>query len=90
MTNFPQTSQTIHKTVAMFALIAFGFAFGAWFNVYSPVEAEIRKSPPRQAFQSGSERSEVYLKEIAGTLKRIENRLGQIDQKVAALNKPKP
>lgn len=90
MTNSPKTSQTVHKTVAMFALVTFGFALGAWFNVSSHVEAEIRKSPPRQSFQAGSERSEVYLKEMAGTLKRIENRLGQIDQKVAALNKPKP
>ncbi len=43
-------------------------------------QGEIRETPRPQAFQSGGERSETILREIADTLKRIDGRLERFEQ----------
>jgi hypothetical protein len=42
--------------------------------------AEVRETTPRAAFQSGSERSETVLREIAATLKRMDGRWERIEK----------
>lgn len=77
----------VPNMIAIIALITFGFSLGTLSNLSTRVDAEIRKPPPRKSFLAGSERSEVYLKEIAGTLKRMESRLEKIERKVQSLPK---
>ena len=48
---------------------------------------EVRKTAPRPAFQSGSQRSEQILREISATLKSIDRRLERLE-KVAASPQP--
>lgn len=80
------TSQiSVRKGIAVFALLVMGFAAGSFIDITSSANADVRRTPARQAFQSGSERSEVYLKEIAGSLKRIEARLVQMEGKIVSL-----
>lgn len=50
-------------------------------------QAEVRKTAPRAAFQSGSERSEQILREISQTLKSIDGRLQRLE-KVVTLPQP--
>jgi uncharacterized protein HemX len=47
------------------------------------VQAEVRKTQKRTAFQSGAARSESLLREISGTLKTIDARLQRIERSVA-------
>ena len=77
-------STTLRKYFMVGLLLTVGFVTGKWHDDHSTVQADIRRTQPRQSFQSGSERSETYLKEIAGTLKRIESRLVKIENKIKA------
>ena len=54
---------------------------------HSAAHAEVRKPTTRQAFLSGSERSEQVLREISQTLKSIDARLARIE-KLAAMPQP--
>lgn len=65
-------------------LLAVGYCFGAAGGPPQPANAGVRESAPRKAFQSGGSRSEVVLKDISATLKRIEARVGAIEKSVTA------
>lgn len=42
--------------------------------------AGVKTPPPRTAFKSGAQRSEIVLREIADTLKRIDARLERLEK----------
>ncbi|MCR4411419.1 MAG: hypothetical protein NUV77_03215 [Thermoguttaceae bacterium] len=44
--------------------------------------AEVREQPAPRAFLSGGERSEILLREISETLKRIDSRLERLERAV--------
>ena len=50
--------------------------------------AEVRKTTPRAAFLSGSERSEQWLREISQTLKTMDQRLERIEKIAARAAEP--
>lgn len=72
----------IHLAGLMLALAVGGLVGRA--TQPNAVQAEVRRSPPRAAFESGSERSEKILKDISETLKRIDQRLARIETSVTA------
>ncbi|MEQ8791296.1 MAG: hypothetical protein RIC55_33855 [Pirellulaceae bacterium] len=51
------------------------FTAGAMLQGTRQAEAEVREEPVPKAFQSGSERSEVVLKEMLAVLKTMDRRL---------------
>jgi hypothetical protein len=63
--------------------IAAGFLAGSADRPGPQTMAEVRRTPPREAFQGGDERSEVVLREIAATLTRIESRVERIEKSLA-------
>ena len=65
-------------------VLTVGLVFGSAARQPGVVQAEVRRTPSRPAFQSGSERSEIILREIASTLKRIEGRIERIERSVTA------
>ena len=69
-------------------VLAIGFVAGTAARQPATVQADVRKTPSRLAFQSGSERSEAVLREIASTLKRIEGRIERIERSVTAKQRP--
>ena len=52
----------------------------AWPRGTPTIGQEIRTSPPRDTFLSGGARSEIILREMAETLKRIDGRLERFEQ----------
>ncbi len=54
--------------------IALGYAPGA-----GVATAEVRNETPREAFKSGGERSELVLREMSETLRRIDGRLERME-----------
>jgi hypothetical protein len=60
-------------------LLAAAWLAGWSWRAGSPVQAEIRTVPPPVHFQSGGERSEAVLQQIAGSLQRIETRLQRLE-----------
>lgn len=63
-------------------LLLIGGLLGSWLGDSLAV-ADVRKSPPRAAFLSGSERSEQILREMSVTLKRIDERLQRFERMAA-------
>jgi hypothetical protein len=64
------------------AALAVGFLVGSALREPGVVQAEVRRSPPRAAMQSGAARSQKTLNEISSTLKRIDARLARFEQVV--------
>ena len=60
--------------------LAAGFIAGVLYQNQDSAHADIRESAPREAFQSGGERSETQLKEIAATLLRIEKKIAEVER----------
>ena len=60
--------------------VAIGYFAGQAGIVTRVVQAEVRETPQREAFQAGSERSETVLKEIAKTLKTMDSRLERLEK----------
>lgn len=60
--------------------LASGFIAGVLYQNQDAAQADIRKTPPREAFQSGGERSETQLKEISATLLRIEKKMADFER----------
>lgn len=65
------------------AILLAAFWAGAFLRPETASMADVRKSPPRQHFQAGSERSIPLLEEISETLKRMDARLAKIEEIVA-------
>lgn len=72
--------------VALMVLTA-GYIIGNANSQPQATFADVRKTPPRAAFESGSERSETVLRDISATLKRIERRVERIEKSVTAPEK---
>ena len=77
-------------------VLGIGFVAGSAFQHIDVVEADVRRSstravprrsPDRATFQSGSERSETIMREIAITLKRIDGRIERIERSISAKQK---
>ena len=83
----PRQPNAIKKYSMIGLLIASGFFMGRVWEGHSAALAGVRRSAPRKTFLSGSERSETHLKEIAGTLKRIETKMGRIEQAIKKAGK---
>jgi hypothetical protein len=77
----------IRSFVVLLVVLAGGFLTGNSWRQPSVAHAEVRRKPPREAFQSGGARSEVVLREIAATLKRIESRMERIERVVTKKSK---
>jgi hypothetical protein len=61
------------------ALVVGGLFAGASIAPSSEAQAELRATPPPQAFQSGGQLSVPVLKEIAATLRQIDSRLARLE-----------
>jgi len=77
----------IRSFVVLLIVLAGGFLAGNSWRQSSVVQAEVRRKPPREAFQSGGARSEVVLREISATLKRIDSRIERIERVVTEKSK---
>jgi hypothetical protein len=76
------TSSTVSrwwKAAVPVAALA-GFVAGSADRPGPQAIAEVRRKEPREAFQSGSERSETVLREISDTLTRLDGRVARIEQ----------
>ena len=74
-----------------FLLVCAGVIAGAAVAPSHEAQAEIRATPPPQAFQSGGQLSLPLLKEIAATLHQIDARLARLEaaaQKMQTKNVP--
>lgn len=71
------------RLLTLTMVLGLGFTFG---RMGAPEEtaarADIRRTPPRETFKSGSARSEELLVEISSTLKRLDARVGRIEAKL--------
>lgn len=63
-------------------LVAAGAVVGWLLPAEPPALAEVRRTAPTQPFQSGAQRSEVVLREIATTLRAIDGRLARLEKTV--------
>lgn len=69
-------------------LVGAGYVWGAMQPSVPTAQADPRTTPPREAFLSGSERSEAVLKEIHRTLQTIDGRVAKIEAAVLAPPQP--
>ncbi len=76
----PSPSRMLTRCLMLLTGLAMGYAFAQTGDGPRIAQAEVRQSPPRVAFQAGSERSETILQEIAATLKTIDGRLERIEK----------
>ncbi len=82
--NFASRTAGMRRWLLPCVVLAVGLVFGSVARQPDVVQADVRRTPSRPAFQSGSERSEIILREIASTLKRIEGRIERIERSVTA------
>lgn len=76
---------TRKTVIAVLAAFLLGGAVGGFGLMDRDLNAGTRPGQKREAFLSGGERSELILKEIAATLKRIEKRADQIEKQLSDL-----
>ena len=77
------SSMTTRNVLRSLLLIGLGYVVGVSSQPSLVLQADIRKTPPRPAFQSGSERSEPIMRDLSSTLKRIEASVARIDKTIA-------
>lgn len=81
-----KTSSPAWPRVLTLALVmAGGFLMGRVASEPAIVQADVRQTPRREAFQSGDELSVGILKEISSTLKRIDGRLERMERAIPTL-----
>ncbi len=85
--NFVSRIAGMRRWLLPCTVLAVGLALGSAARQPDVVQADVRGTPSRPAFQSGSERSEIILREIASTLKRIEGRIERIERSVSTKQK---
>ncbi len=68
------------RTAFILCGIVIGYGLAQFGGIPAHVQAEVRETTPRAAFQAGSERSETILKEIAATLKTMDGRLERLEK----------
>lgn len=71
------------RGVTVLCSLLVGYAVAQMDFAPNAVQAEVRETTPRAAFQAGSERSEAVLKEIAATLKTMDGRLERLEKLAA-------
>jgi hypothetical protein len=64
-----------------------GYAIGQWHSQPHLAVADERPVVPRQAFLSGSERSELVLREMQKTLEQMDGRLANIERAAVTISK---
>jgi hypothetical protein len=69
----------LRQTFIGLLLVAAGAIAGASMTATREAHAEIRATPPPQAFQSGGQLSVPVLKEIAATLHQMDSRLARLE-----------
>jgi predicted GNAT superfamily acetyltransferase len=67
------------RAAACGGLVVAAFVAGAALVGLGVARADVRESSSHEHFKSGGARSEIVLREIAATLKRIEARLERLD-----------
>jgi hypothetical protein len=77
------TSSPVGAWAARLCLVGAGVVIGSWQAAQPTATAETRSTEQRQAFLSGSERSELVLKDIHKTLETMDSRLATIEQAAA-------
>ena len=83
----PNHTKSAVKGLASIGLVfVMGYAAGGWFHIPPAAHAETRPTPQRQAFLSGSERSEKILREMQTTLEKMDGRLANIERAAAAMS----
>jgi len=73
-------SGTSSRSLLILCGIVLGYGLAQLGSGQPQLQAEVRETTPRAAFQAGSERSETILKEIAATLKTMDGRLERIEK----------
>jgi hypothetical protein len=68
------------RSLLLLCGLAVGYGIAQWNSAPQLLQAEVRETTPRAAFQAGSERSEAVLKEIAATLKTIDGRIERLEK----------
>lgn len=74
------STRTVFHTFPVLCGIVIGYSIAHLDITPNSVQAEVRETTPRAAFQAGSERSETVLREIATTLKTMDGRLERIEK----------
>jgi len=69
----------VGRAAAVLALVTAGLVVGAACRD-TAVHADIRRAAAPPAFNSGAQRSEAHLASIAGTLKKIDERLARLEK----------
>jgi hypothetical protein len=69
------------------AVFLLGYAFGQWHSQPRAALADERPVVPRQAFLSGSERSELVLREMQKTIEQMDGRLANIERAALTIAK---
>ena len=82
MTDRSRFPSIARRLFVALVLIGGGYILGQTTGEPNRAQAEIRETARRQAFQSGDERSASTLKEIATTLKRMDQRIERIESVV--------
>ncbi|MEZ6052684.1 MAG: hypothetical protein R3C02_15065 [Planctomycetaceae bacterium] len=82
MMKVPLKPSRSSKLTTVLLLLACGFLIGRSTFDSSIVQADVRETPRREAFQSGDERSVAILNEISSTLKRIDGRLERLERAI--------
>ncbi len=74
------TTGSTSRSMMILCGIILGYGLAQLGSGQPLLQAEVRETTPRAAFQAGSERSETILKEIAATLKTMDGRLERLEK----------
>lgn len=72
----------LRQGIPYLLMLLIGYGIGATTSTEQWARAEVRQPPRREAFLSGSERSETVLKGMEAVLKRMDGRLERIERAV--------
>jgi len=82
--------QRLRRLAAVGIIVLGAYLAGSSLRLPPEANADVRPSPPRQAFLAGGERAVPILQDIAATLKRIDDRLARLEKTVAAAAEQQP
>jgi hypothetical protein len=85
-----ETGRRLRRLAAVGIIVLGAYLAGSLLRPPRAANADVRHSPPRQAFLAGGERAVPILQDIAATLKRIDDRLARLEKTVAAAAEQQP
>jgi len=85
-----RTGRRLRRLAAVGIIVSGAYLAGSLFRAPPEANADVRRSPQRQAFLAGGERAVPILQDIAATLKRIDDRLARLEKTVAAAAEQPP